>query len=69
MAPAKTPPAIVAKLEKALAQTLAMPDVQKRFADLGAIVQPLNSAQFTAYVNAELIKWADVVKKAGIQPN
>lgn len=69
MAPAKTPPAVIAKLEKALAQTLAMPDVQKRFAELGAIVQPLNSQQFTQYVDAELVKWADVVKKAGIQPN
>jgi tripartite-type tricarboxylate transporter receptor subunit TctC len=27
MAPAKTPPAIISKLEKALAETLAMPDV------------------------------------------
>jgi tripartite-type tricarboxylate transporter receptor subunit TctC len=69
MAPAKTPPAVIAKLEKALAQTLAMPDVQKRFADLGAVVQPLNSKQFTSYVDAELVKWADIVKKAGITPN
>jgi tripartite-type tricarboxylate transporter receptor subunit TctC len=69
MAPAKTPPAVIAKLEKALAETLAMPDVRKRFADLGAIVQPLNSKEFTAYVNSELTKWADVVKKAGIEPN
>ncbi|MBM3526498.1 MAG: tripartite tricarboxylate transporter substrate binding protein [Alphaproteobacteria bacterium] len=69
MAPAKTPPAVVARLEKALAQTLAMPDVQKRFADLGAILRPLNSQQFSAYVGTELTKWADVVKKAGIQPN
>ena len=69
MAPAKTPPAIVARLEKALADTLAMPDVRKRFADLGANVQPMNSAAFTAYVNAELGKWAEVVKKAGIEPN
>lgn len=69
MAPAKTPPAVIAKLEKALAQTLAMPDVQKRFAELGAIVRPLNSEQFTKYVDDELVKWDDVVRKAGIQPN
>lgn len=69
MAPAKTPPAIIAKLEKALADTLAMPDVRKRFAELGAVVQPLNSKQFADYMGAELVKWADVVKKAGITPN
>ncbi len=68
MAPAKTPPAIVAKLEKALADTLAMPDVRKKFADLGAIVEPLNSTRFDAYMRAELVKWADVVKKAGLTP-
>ena len=69
MAPARTPPAIVAKLEKALAETLAMPDVRKRFAELGAVVQPMNSKEFTAYMNSELSKWAEVVKKAGIEPN
>jgi tripartite-type tricarboxylate transporter receptor subunit TctC len=69
MAPAKTPPAVIAKLEKALADTLAMPDVRKKFTDLGAIVRPLNSTDFTAYVNAELVKWADAVKKAGLEPN
>jgi tripartite-type tricarboxylate transporter receptor subunit TctC len=68
MAPAKTPPAVVAKLEKALAQTLAMPDVQKRFADLGAVLKPLNSEQFTKYMDEETAKWADVVKNAGFQP-
>jgi tripartite-type tricarboxylate transporter receptor subunit TctC len=69
MAPANTPPTVIAKLEKALAETLAMPDVQKRFSELGAVLQPLNSQQFTKYVDAELVKWADVVKKAGITPN
>jgi tripartite-type tricarboxylate transporter receptor subunit TctC len=69
MAPAKTPPAVVSRLEKALAETLAMPDVRKRFSDLGAIVQPLNGSQFDAYMTAELAKWSKIVKDAGIQPN
>jgi tripartite-type tricarboxylate transporter receptor subunit TctC len=69
MAPAGTPPAVVAKLEKALARTLAMPDVHKRLTEMGAIVQPLNSKQFGDYLRSELVKWADVVKKAGITPN
>jgi tripartite-type tricarboxylate transporter receptor subunit TctC len=69
MAPAGTPPAVIARLEQALAQTLAMPDVRKRLTDMGAIVQPLNSKQFSDYMRSELVKWADVVKKAGIAPN
>ncbi len=69
VAPAGTPPAIVAKLEKALADTLAMPDVRKRLTEMGAIVQPLNGKQFGDYIKAELTKWEGIVKQAGIQPN
>ncbi len=69
VAPAGTPPAITAKLEKALADTLAMPDVRKRLTEMGAIVQPLNGQQFGDYIKAELTKWEGIVKQAGIQPN
>ena len=69
VAPAGTPPAIVAKLEKALADTLAMPDVRKRLTEMGAIVEPLNGKQFGDYIKAELTKWEKIVKQAGIQPN
>jgi tripartite-type tricarboxylate transporter receptor subunit TctC len=68
VAPAGTPPAVLAKLEKALAEVLAMPDVRKRLTDMGAIVQPLNGKQFGNYIGAELVKWADLVKKAGVKP-
>ncbi len=68
VAPANTPPAVLAKLEKALADTLAMPDVRKRLSEMGAIIQPLNGQQFGEYIRAELTKWADIVKKAGVQP-
>ena len=67
--PAGLPPAIRSKLEKALADTLAMPDVRKRLTDMGAIVQPLNGEQFGGYIKSELTKWEGIVKKAGIQPN
>jgi tripartite-type tricarboxylate transporter receptor subunit TctC len=69
VAPAGTPPAITAKLEKALADTLAMPDVRKRLTEMGAIIQPLNGKQFGDYIKAELTKWEGIVKQAGIQPN
>jgi tripartite-type tricarboxylate transporter receptor subunit TctC len=69
VAPAGTPPAILSKLEKALADTLAMPDVRKRLTEMGAIIDPLNGKQFGDYIRAELVKWADIVKKAGVEPN
>ena len=68
VAPAATPPGVVAKLEKALAEVLAMPDVRKRLTEMGAVVQPLNGKQFGDYIGTEIVKWADVVKKAGVKP-
>ena len=68
VAPAGTPPAVLAKLEKALADVLAMPDVRKRLTEMGAIVEPLNGKQFGDYIKAEMIKWAAIVDKAGVKP-
>ena len=68
VAPANTPPAVLAKLEKALAEVLAMPDVRKRLTEMGAIVEPLNGKQFGDYIRAEITKWADIVNKAGVKP-
>jgi tripartite-type tricarboxylate transporter receptor subunit TctC len=68
VAPAETSPAVLAKLEKALADVLAMPDVRKRLIEMGAIVEPLNGRQFGDYIKAEMIKWAAIVDKAGVKP-
>lgn len=67
LAPAGTPPAVIAKLEATLIQVLAMPDVKKRLGDLGAIVTPLGAKDFGDYIQSETVKWADVVKKAGLK--
>jgi tripartite-type tricarboxylate transporter receptor subunit TctC len=68
VAPAGTPPTVLAKLEKALADVLAMPDVRERLTDMGAIIEPLNGKQFGDYIRAETTKWAGIVEKAGIKP-
>jgi tripartite-type tricarboxylate transporter receptor subunit TctC len=68
VAPAGTPPAVLAKLEKALADVLEMPDVRKRLTDMGAVVTPLKSKAFGDYIRSEMVKWADVVNKAGVKP-
>ena len=61
VAPAGTPPAILAKLEKALTETLAMPEVRKRLSDMGAVVSPLGQKPFGDYIQAEIKKWGDVI--------
>ena len=66
-APAGTPPAVLAKLESALTQVLAMPDLRKRMTEMGAVVTPLGSRQFGDYIRTEMDKWADVIAQNGIR--
>jgi tripartite-type tricarboxylate transporter receptor subunit TctC len=68
VAPAGTPPAVLAKLEDALGKTLEMPDVRKRLTDMGATVQPMKAKAFGDYISSEITKWADIVNKAGVKP-
>ena len=67
VAPAGTPPPVVARLEKALADVLAMPDVKKRLTDMGAVVTPLSGRDFGGFIRGEMTKWADVIHKANIK--
>jgi tripartite-type tricarboxylate transporter receptor subunit TctC len=62
-APASTSSAILAKLEKALADVLAMPDLRQRMTEMGAVVTPLSSRQFGDYIQAEMRKWSDVIEQ------
>ncbi len=67
LAPAGTPPAVIAKLHNEIAKTLKFPDVAQRLTNLG--LDPVGSSpqEFGEFVRAELAKWANVVKTAGIR--
>lgn len=67
-APAKTPAPVVAALHKAIAAALADKATQDRL--LAAGIEPEGSSPeaLKAFVVAEIAKWADIVKKVGIQP-
>lgn len=66
VAPARTPREIIAKLNRDIVATLAMPDVQEVLLVEGGEITPTTPEQFAALVRAELPKWAKVVKQAGI---
>ena len=66
-APAGIPKPIVAKIAADIADTLKTPDVQKRLEDLGVDVDFKGPEPFGAFIKAETVKWAKVVKTAGIQ--
>ena len=66
-APAKTPRAIIIKLQQAVAKVMQQPDVLTRFAADGVDAGGNASEEFTAYVKNDIAKWARVVKAAGIR--
>jgi tripartite-type tricarboxylate transporter receptor subunit TctC len=66
LAPAKTPPAIVAKLQAAFAKVLAMPDVKEKLFVQGAEAQSSTSAEFAARIHDELKEWEYVIREAKI---
>ena len=64
-APAGTPPEIVKRLNAEIVKILNMPDVREKLVGLGAEPVGDTPEEFTALVKAEVVKWADVVKKSG----
>jgi tripartite-type tricarboxylate transporter receptor subunit TctC len=65
LAPAGTPPAIVASLQTEITKALRLPDVRERLAGLGAEIVGSSSAEFAEYLKAEIAKWSGVIKTAG----
>jgi tripartite-type tricarboxylate transporter receptor subunit TctC len=65
LAPAGTPPEIVNRLRDESARALARPDVKDKLAAQGAIAVGNTPQQFAAFIDAEIIKWAKVVKASG----
>ena len=67
--PAKTPVAIVQKLNTETNKLLADPATAKQFAELGVVVTPGTSEQFGAFIHAQTELWSAVVKAAAIVPD
>jgi tripartite-type tricarboxylate transporter receptor subunit TctC len=67
LAPTGTPKDIIDKLHGETVKALAMPDVRKKFDELG--LEPVGStpAEFAAVIQKETPEWAKVIKDAGIK--
>jgi len=68
LAPARTPPAAVAKLQAAFAQVLANPQVKEKLLAQGAEAAPTTQAEFDKIIRDELAKWDYVIRAANIKP-
>jgi tripartite-type tricarboxylate transporter receptor subunit TctC len=66
-APARTPPDVIAKLNKEINAVLGDPAIKQRMADLGSEPMIMSAAEFGAFEKAEAEKWGKVVKTAGIK--
>jgi len=66
---AKTPPAIIKRLNAELVKALHMPDVKQLLLTQGLEVRTSTPQEFAAYIRSEYEKWAKVIKAAGIVAN
>ena len=68
-APAKTPPEIVARLSKQIAEIVAQPDVQERIKKTGLSPAYADGAAFAAQIRTDHERFGKIISDAGIKPN
>jgi tripartite-type tricarboxylate transporter receptor subunit TctC len=66
-APVKTPQPILDTLNKAVREVLAMPDVIKRYAELGITAEASSGGELRKRLASEIKKWSAVIDEAKIQ--
>ena len=67
VAPAGTPPAIVARLHKAIAAALRQPAVRERFAKTGARLLGNSPDEFAQQIKADRKMWGEIIRAADIK--
>jgi tripartite-type tricarboxylate transporter receptor subunit TctC len=66
-APARTPEPVVARLNKALNDALALPEIKARLHEMAAEATPLTPLQFENFLKAEVAKWTRLVSDTHLQ--
>jgi tripartite-type tricarboxylate transporter receptor subunit TctC len=69
MAPKATPAPIVTRLNAEVAKIVGHPDVAKAWRVQGAVPMTMSVAEFTKYLNDDIVKWAHIVKVSGAKPD
>jgi tripartite-type tricarboxylate transporter receptor subunit TctC len=69
IAPAATPPAILAKIHREVVEAIKSPELKEKFA--AQIMEPVGNtpAEFKAQIDADLARWTPVIKQQGIKVN
>jgi tripartite-type tricarboxylate transporter receptor subunit TctC len=66
-APARTPPSVVGKLNREIAEILRRPDVKDALLKQGAEAVPSTPEELGVFVKSELAKWTPIIQAAGIK--
>src|SRR6266511_5084199 len=66
LAPAKTPPGIVARLNAEVVKVLELPEIKARFAEQGLETAGGTPAQLDQWIRAELERWGKVIREQKI---
>jgi tripartite-type tricarboxylate transporter receptor subunit TctC len=70
MAPAATPPDILARVHAEIVKFVQSPEIRTRFANQGVELQASASPEaFTVFIKTEYTRWAKVMEEAGIKPD
>ena len=68
VAPAGTPPAIIARLHEVWTKHINAPDMRQRLLDMGFAPSASTPAEFAAHIKSDVAKWGKVIREAGVQP-
>ena len=66
-APAKTPDAIIHRLNQEVVRVIRKPDVKEKFSSIGVETASGSPADLAALIKADLAKWSKLIKQAGIK--
>ncbi len=69
LAPARTPGALIQRLNADIVRILSTPDVRQKFDAQGAEASPSTPAEFGLFIREEIDKWGKVVRAAGLTAN
>jgi len=67
IAPARTPAAIISRLDDELIKALAAPDIKTQLANQSLEISVTTPPQFAAFIKSELAKWAKVIRESAIR--
>jgi tripartite-type tricarboxylate transporter receptor subunit TctC len=67
VAPARTPKAIVTKLNAEVTKIMEMDDVKERLSKLGVVSYSSTPEEATAFIKKDVATWAKAIKDSGVK--